>query len=56
MLVIAAIIVCLASQPAQCERHEIRIEHKLCGVSSKAQVPISGEWQDATARIVCSTH
>ena len=52
-LVLAVISVCLVSAPLQCERHEFKIERSACGLTKRAEVPVGGAWQPATARIIC---
>jgi hypothetical protein len=51
-LVVAVISICL--QSGQCEHHEVKIEPKVCHLkSSHAQVPMMGEWKDATVYFKC---
>jgi len=51
-LVFAVISICLHS--GECEKHEVKIEPKVCNLkSSHAQVPILGEWKDATVTFKC---
>ena len=51
-LVFAVISICLHS--GECEKHQVKIEPKVCHLkSSQAQVPILGEWKDATVTFKC---
>ena len=51
-LVFAAISICLHS--GECETHQVRIEPKVCNIrSSQAQVPMNGEWKNATVTFKC---
>jgi hypothetical protein len=54
MLVSAVIMVCLASAPTSCERHEFRIEARACHLPEyRAEIPMAGAMYPATVRIVC---
>jgi hypothetical protein len=51
-LVFAVISICL--QTGECETHQVKVEPKVCALkSSQAQVPMNGEWKDATVRFKC---
>ena len=51
-LVFAVISICLHS--GECETHQVKIEPKVCHIrSSQAQVPMNGEWKNATVTFKC---
>ncbi len=51
-LVFAVISICLHS--GECETHQVKIEPKVCQLkTAQAQVPVAGEWKDATVRFKC---
>ena len=51
-LVFAVISICLHS--GECETHQVKIEPKVCHLrSSQAQVPMNGEWKNATVTFKC---
>jgi len=51
-LVAAVISICLHT--GECEKHEIKIEPKVCYLkSAKAKVNMFGEWKDATVYFKC---
>lgn len=50
-LVAAVISLCVGTQ---CETHSLRLERKMCGQRSRAEVPVNGEWQPAEARVTCT--
>jgi hypothetical protein len=51
-LVFAVISICL--QSGDCETHQVKIEPRVCQLKTvKAQVPVMGEWKDATVRFKC---
>ena len=51
-LAFAIISICLNT--GECETHQVRIESKVCQLRTvKAQVPMAGEWKDATVKFKC---
>lgn len=50
--VFAVISICL--QSGECETHQVKIEPKACQLKTvQAQVPVNGEWKNATVRFKC---
>ena len=53
-LVAAIISACLVAAPAQCERHEVRVEPRACRIAPiRAEVAINGAWTAAVVKIEC---
>ena len=51
-LVFAVISICLSS--GECETHQMKVEARVCQMKSvQAQVPMNGEWKDATVKFKC---
>ena len=50
-LVAAVISLCVGTQ---CETHSLRLERKMCGQHSRAEVPVNGAWAAAEARVTCT--
>jgi hypothetical protein len=51
-LVFAIISICLNT--GECETHQMKVEPRVCQLHSvKAQVPMGGDWKDATVKFKC---
>lgn len=51
-LVFAIISICLNT--GECETHQMKVEPRVCQLKTvRAQVPMSGEWKDATVKFKC---
>jgi hypothetical protein len=52
-LVFAVISICLHT--GECETHQLKVEPKVCKLGvTQAQVPLNGEWKEATVKFKCS--
>lgn len=51
-LVFAVISICLNT--GECQTHQMKVEPRVCQMKTvRAQVPMNGEWQDATVKFKC---